>query len=170
VSGPADRRRVLGALVEEERRKRLARGVPVLDEAGLTAEIEAAVARAERTDPHFLARAAARLRAEASGRRLTFCRLARGSHGGTYVYDPEGTDQPPEWWSLATAYRLARPSRAGAAEAVPAGRPEDAAAAREAVTGILQRLRQTPARPEVSALTSPAPAAERPVRRRLALG
>jgi hypothetical protein len=169
VSAPADRRRVIQALVEEERRKRIDRGVPVLDEAGLGAEVEAAVARAERTDPHFVARASARLRAEAAGRRLTFCRLARGSHGGTYVYDPEGTDEPPAWWSLATAVRLSRPRRAGEAE-TPAGRPEDAEAAREAVSAILARLRTDPAGAEVSALTSPTALPERPVRRRLALG
>jgi hypothetical protein len=141
----------------------------VLDGEGLGAEFEAAVARAERTDGYFVARAAARLRAEAAGQRLTFCRLARGSHGGTYVYDPAGTDEPPAWWSLATAVRLTRPRRPGEADA-PAGRPADAEAAREAVTAILARLRTDPAPLEVSAHTSAAAPPEPQVRRRLALG
>jgi hypothetical protein len=170
VTAPADRRRVVRALVEEQRSARLARGVPVLDEAALAADVEAAVARAERTDPQFLARAAARLRAEAAGRRLTFCRLARGTHGGTYVYDPHGTDEPPEWWSLTTAVRIARRRPAASPEEAAATRGADAEAAREAVTAILQRLRARPPAGDVSAATSPGQAPERPVRRRLALG
>ena len=105
------------------------------------------MARAERTDPHFVARAAARLRAEAAGRRLTFCRLARGSHGGTYVYDPEGTDEPPAWWSLATAVRLTRPRAGGRGRGARRPAPADAEAAREARHRDPRAAAHRPARP-----------------------
>jgi hypothetical protein len=170
VTARPDRRRVVRALVEEERRRRLERGVPVLDEGALAGEVEAAVVRAERTDPRFIDRAAARLRAEARGRRVTFCRFARGTHGGTYVYDPEGTDEPPDWWSVAVAARIARRRPSRGIEEAAASRAADAEAAREAVMGILQRLRARPTTAEVSALTSREPDLERPVSRRLALG
>jgi hypothetical protein len=179
AAGGSDRRRVLAALIEEERRRHLARGIPVLDERELAARIEAAVERAERTEPRFLERAAARLQAEATGRRLTCCRLVRGSHGGAYVYDPEGTDEPPAWWSLEAAMRARRTSSARSAAGDPVARAADAERAREAVIGILARLRQResalpPARPArgpgVSADTPGAPAGGGQVRRRLALG
>ena len=179
AAGGIDRRRVLAALIEEERRRHLARGIPVLDERELAERIEAAVERAERVEPRFLERAAARLRAEATGRRLTYCRLVRGSHGGAYVYDAEGTDEPPAWWNLEVAIRARRASTVRAAAGDPVTRAADAERAREAVVGILARLREReralppprPARgPGVSADTPGAPAGERQVRRRLALG
>jgi len=61
AAGGIDRRRVLAALIEEERRRYLARGIPVLDERELAERIESAVDRAERVEPRFLERAAARL-------------------------------------------------------------------------------------------------------------
>ena len=109
-AGGIDRRRVLAALIEEERRRHLARGVPVLDEGTRCAGRGGRGARGA-PEPRFLERAAARLRAESAGRRLTFCRLVRGSHGGAYVYDPEGTDEPPAWWSLEAAMRARRCGR-----------------------------------------------------------
>ena len=178
-AGGIDRRRVLAALIEEERRRHLARGVPVLDEGDLAARVEAAVERAERQEPRFLERAAARLRAESTGQRLTFCRLVRGSHGGAYVYDPEGTDEPPAWWSLEAAMRARRAAGRHVADADPVTRAADVERAREAVVGILARLRERegapparqPARaPGVSADTTGAPPGGRQVRRRLALG
>jgi hypothetical protein len=33
--------------------------------------------------------------ADANGRRITRVRMIRGSHGISYVYDPEGTDELP---------------------------------------------------------------------------
>jgi hypothetical protein len=179
AAGGIDRRRVLAALIEEERRRHLARGIPVLDEQELAARVEAAVDRAERVEPRFLERAAARLRAESSGRRLTFCRLVRGSHGGAYVYDPQGTDEPPAWWSLEAAMRARRAPRRHDALGDPVTRAADAERAREAVVGILARLREREAAPPlprpargagVSADTPGAPAGGRQVRRRLALG
>jgi hypothetical protein len=148
----------------------LARGEPILDEHGLAAQVEAAVERAERADSRFLARAEARLRAEAQGRRLTGCRLVRGTHGGTYVLDPEGTDEPPEWWNPSAARRAAgaRP-RAGSAEAATM-RAADADAAREAVVTILARLRERSQPPEVRGVTPPAPSGRPAGGRRLALG
>ncbi len=114
----------------------------MLDEAGLAARVEAAVERAERTEPRFLERAAARLRAEAAGRRLTFCRLVRGSHGGAYVYDPEGTDEPPAWWSLEAAMRARRSARRGAAGDAVARAGRRGARPRRPCVGILARLRE----------------------------
>jgi hypothetical protein len=179
VTDPVDRRRVIGALVEEERRSRLARGIPVLDDAALAAGVEDAVARAERTEPRFLHHAAARLRAEAGGQRLTCCRLVRGSHGGTYVFDPEGTDQPPAWWSFEVAMRARRlPARRAAGDPV-AGGLQEAERAREAVVAILGRLRErespvvAPGGGDAASVgddTTAPRLAGRQVRRRLALG
>jgi hypothetical protein len=39
------------------------------------------------------------VRAAAAGKRITQCREVRGTHGMDYIWDPEGTDQPPEWWN-----------------------------------------------------------------------
>ena len=119
----------------------------MLDEQELAARVEAAVERAERAEPRFLERAAARLRAETAGRRLTFCRLVRGSHGGAYVYDPEGTDEPPAWWSLEAAMRARRSAGRRDAAGEPVVRAADAERAREAVVGILARLREREAAP-----------------------
>ena len=178
AAGGIDRRRVLAALIEEERRRHLARGVPVLDERELAERIEAAVERAERREPRFLERAAARLRAEATGRRLTYCRLVRGSHGGAYVYDPEGTDEPPAWWSLEAAMRARRSADVRSRTAIRhAGRRRRARpGGRGRHPGAPARARGRPAGtrpargPGVSADTPGAPAGGRQVRRRLALG
>lgn len=56
---------------------------------------------------HEIERMAAGLRAAARGKKLTYCREARGSHSTMHVFDPNGTDQPPPGWSISEARRLA---------------------------------------------------------------
>lgn len=59
----------------------------------------------EHAHPGFIARSAAGLRARAEGKKLTCCREERGTHGVTHIYDPNGTDTPPAWWSRDQAKR-----------------------------------------------------------------
>ena len=40
------------------------------------------------------------LEPEAERARITGWRYVRGSHGSTYLQDPEGTDVPPPWWGV----------------------------------------------------------------------
>src|SRR5690606_7258991 len=108
---------------------------------------------------------------EAQGRRLTGCRHVRGTHGGTYVYDPEGTDEPPDWWSPAAAVRAyGTPARRRGAAPDAEARAADAEAARAAVVQILTRLRERSGPPEVRGDTPPPATGGRPGGRRLALG
>lgn len=49
----------------------------------------------ERQSPGHISRAAAGLRAKATGQRITGWRETRGTHGVDYLPDPKGTDRPP---------------------------------------------------------------------------
>lgn len=50
-----------------------------------------------------LAKARARLDAKAQGKTLTYCRQDRGTHSVDHVWDPAGTDTPPNWWNMVEA-------------------------------------------------------------------
>jgi hypothetical protein len=60
----------------------------------------------ERAMPGYTERTVAAQRAKDAGKRLTRCRMVRGTHGLDYVYDPHGTDEPPKWWSADVAKKL----------------------------------------------------------------
>lgn len=53
----------------------------------------------ERKYPGHIRRAALGIRARADGKRLTYCREVRGTHGVDYIYADDGTDEPPAWWN-----------------------------------------------------------------------
>ena len=171
VSAPADRRRVIGALVEEERRKRLdarragaRRGGPGRGRRG----------RGGARRAHRPALRLARLGPPAGGGRRPAADLLpagprlprrhvrlrpRGHRRAAGVVEPRDGRAPG-----AAAPRPARPRR-------PPGRPEDAEAAREAVTrdpGPPAHRSDTRGRERLT--SDGRAAAERPVRRRLALG
>lgn len=53
----------------------------------------------EATWPGYIERSLRAIQAKRDGRRITRCREARGTHGMSYVYDPDGTAEPPSWWN-----------------------------------------------------------------------
>jgi hypothetical protein len=53
----------------------------------------------ERKWPGHIRRSSLGIQAHSEGKRLTYCKLVRGTHGLDYIYDPEGTDDPPAWWN-----------------------------------------------------------------------
>lgn len=53
--------------------------------------------------PSYITKAANGLRAKAAGKRITYCREVRGTHGFSHIYDPKGTDPTPAWWNLDAA-------------------------------------------------------------------
>lgn len=57
----------------------------------------------ERDMPGFIARAARALRVNPDGKRITYWRETRGTHGLDYVYDPTGTDTAPAGYDLGLA-------------------------------------------------------------------
>ncbi len=53
----------------------------------------------ERQFPGYIQRSINALHAKRDGKRITYCREERGTHGVSYVYDPAGTDEPAAWWN-----------------------------------------------------------------------
>lgn len=90
----------------------------VEDEAALKKKIRNRMYALEHEYPGWVSRNMVQVDA---GRRLTGCREVRGTHAIDYVWDPEGTDTPPEWWNRDEARAIAerRNERARLARLLP---------------------------------------------------
>lgn len=99
-------------LIDRELREAVKAGQHVRHIAGWRRECRERILANESSLPGFVWNSARAIDAQAKGRRVTYCRETRGSHGVSHVYDPAGTDPPPSGWSLDLARSIDR-QRAG---------------------------------------------------------
>lgn len=103
----------LEALVERQLDDALDAGHVIRNIDGWRRDCRARTLDNETAKPGYIHRLVVALDAKDRGGRITRCTESRGTHAVSYLYDPEGTAEPPPWWDEDEARRAWEAERAG---------------------------------------------------------
>lgn len=103
----------LEQLVELQLDQALDAGQVIRNVDGWRRDCRARTLTNEHAKPGYIHRLVVALTAKGNGARITRCTESRGTHAVSYLYDLEGTAEPPTWWDEDEARREWEAERAG---------------------------------------------------------
>lgn len=126
----------LEQLVELQLDQALDAGQVIRNVDGWRRDCRARTLANEHAKAGYIHRLVVALTAKGNGARITRCAESRGTHAVSYLYDPEGTCEPPTWWDEDEARRQYEAERAGA--------PRRGAPATPIAQELAQRMQDMP--------------------------
>lgn len=115
MSAPGYTDAELEQLVELQLDQALDAGQVIRNVDGWRRDCRARTLANEQAKPGYIHRLVVALTAKSNGARITRCTESRGTHAISYLYDPEGTAEPPPHWDEDEARRQWEAERDGQA-------------------------------------------------------